>query len=83
MTGWHFDSQDTPQQRAQLRRSRSAQSTRRMFPADTRVTTGRADGTVRRHIPGGNSQGGYLIVTWDNNGITGRINPVAVSVIEP
>jgi hypothetical protein len=78
MTGWHFDPRDTPQQRTVLRRSTSAQQARIRFPAGQRVTTGRATGTVERHVPGYNSQGGHLVVRWDN-GHVGRVGTVAVS----
>jgi hypothetical protein len=80
MTGWHFDARDTPQQRSILRRSRQAQKVRAMFPPETRVTTGRMTGVVKRHVPCGNSQGGHLVVTWEND-VTGRISPIAVEPV--
>lgn len=80
MSGWHFDPQDSPTQRSCLKRSRSAQRCRIKFPAGTHVTTGRMAGVVKRHVPGGNSQGGYLVVLWEN-GVTGRISPIAVEAV--
>jgi hypothetical protein len=59
-------------------RNRSAQLCRKRFPTGTRVTTGQMVGVVKRHVPGGNSQGGYLIVEWEN-GVTGRMSPIAVT----
>lgn len=74
--------QDTPQQRAILRQNASARKTRRRFPAGTRIAavagtpphvTG--TGTVARHIPGANAQGGSLTVDWDN-GTRGHLGPI-------
>jgi hypothetical protein len=79
MTDWI----DTSQQRAVLRQNKTARNVRRDFPQGTRVEgfTGQhgtgAFGTVKRHVPHTNAQGGVLIVEWDN-GICGRISPVAV-----
>jgi hypothetical protein len=73
---------DTPYQAALLRRSRASQRTRKRFPAGTRVaaiisgTVSDHYGTVERHVPGIDAQGGYLLVTWDANGITGRHTPI-------
>ena len=73
--------EDTKQQKAILRQSRAARTVRRRFGAGTRITTGRMDGTVLRHIPGSNAQGGHLSVQWDSGQI-GRVNPIGVRVIE-
>jgi hypothetical protein len=79
MTDWT----DTKQQRAVLRQNATARKVRRDFPQGTRVEgftgahgTG-AYGTVYRHVPHTNAQGGVLVVDWDN-GVRGRISPVAV-----
>lgn len=74
VTGWHFDPQDTPQQRHTLRTHRTSQLVRRDFPAGTRVRARASSemGTVQRHVPGLNAQGGYLLVKWDRNGVVGR-----------
>lgn len=82
-TGWT----DTPQQRAILRQHRIARKVRRDFPQGTRVEgfTGERGtgifGTVYRHVPHTNAQGGVLIVDWDN-GIRGRNSPIAVRRLE-
>jgi len=68
---------DTRQQAMALRRNKVARKVRATFPQGTRVTTGHAEGTVYRHVPGLNSQGGYLVVDWDN-GHRGRVGPIAV-----
>jgi hypothetical protein len=65
---------DTRQQQVALRRNRAARWVRRNYPAGTRVTSGVMEGTVTRHVPGLNAQGGYLVVEWAN-GQTGRIGP--------
>jgi hypothetical protein len=72
---FHYDPRDTPQQRAILRRQRTAQWVRHHFPVGTRVTTReigsrvpRPDGwtgTVVRHVPGQSADGGSLIIDWD------------------
>jgi hypothetical protein len=79
---------DTPQQQAVLRQSRVARKVRAKFPAGTRVASiggpqskRQMEGTVKRHVPGTNAQGGYLLVEWDN-GITGRIGPISVERLE-
>jgi hypothetical protein len=66
-------SQDTPQQKAILRQSATARKVRKMYPEGTRVAATVSDmrGTVKRHVPGTNAQGGYLVVEWDS-GNTGR-----------
>lgn len=71
---------DTPQQKAILRQSKIARKVRKLYPAGTRVTTGFMDGTVKRHVPNNNAQGGYLTVEWDN-GVTGRISPIVIRKI--
>jgi len=76
---------DTPQQKAILRKSKTAQKVRREWPVGTRVTantkepTGR-EGTVTRHVPGTNAQGGHLNVKWDN-GTEGRHSPVSLKKV--
>lgn len=70
---------DTPQQQAILRQSRTARRVRRDFPQGTRVRTRVMSGTVYRHVPHTNAQGGVLVVDWDN-GVRGRVSPVAVEV---
>ncbi len=81
---WHFDPQDTPEHRRTLRSVRAAQVVRSRFPAGTRVRPRGKDGqaylsgpvgVVRRHVPGHNAQGGYLVVEW-SNGVTGRMGPI-------
>lgn len=88
ITGWHFDPRDTPQQRTILRRTRSAQWVRLHFPAGTRVeatpngTLGNGrKGTVERHVPGSNSQGGTIVVAWDS-GTTGRHSAITLRPID-
>jgi hypothetical protein len=80
---------DTPQQQAILRRHKTARKVRRDYPAGTRVEsvpgpglpgTG-CFGTVRRHVPNSNAQGGYLTVEWDN-GHTGRISPISLRRVD-
>jgi uncharacterized protein YwbE len=46
------------------------------------VTTGLAEGVVERHVPTSNSQGGHLVVRWDN-GVVGRISPIVVTAVKP
>lgn len=72
---------DTAQQTAILRQSRSARAVRAKYPVGTRVrhTGGDQEGTVKRHIPGSDAQGGSLIVEWDN-GITGRLQPISAEL---
>lgn len=69
--------QDTPGQARALRQNRAARKAREMFPHGQRVTSGHAEGTVYRHVPGLNSQGGYVVVDWDN-GVRGRMGPIAI-----
>jgi hypothetical protein len=54
------DSRDTQQQLLALRRSRAARVVRARFGAGARVRgyVGGQEGTVLRHIPMGNAQGG-------------------------
>jgi hypothetical protein len=74
---------DTRQQQATLRQSATARKVRARFPAGTRVEgfTGERGtgsfGSVRRHVPQGNAQGGLLVVEWDN-GVVGRHSPCSV-----
>jgi hypothetical protein len=78
---------DTAQQKAVLRRSAVARKVRKLFGPGTRVVVtpgagveprpGAMTGTVKRHVPGVNAQGGYLVVVWDN-GREGRISPGSV-----
>lgn len=78
---------DTPQQAAILRspQGRAARKVRAKFPAGTRVTAAGRDtgleGTVRRHVPMTNAQGGTLVVEWDN-GTEGRHSAIALRKIE-
>lgn len=82
MTGWHFDPRDTADQRRILRRSESAQRVRVRFAPGTRVRARHASteelGTVERHIPGSNAQGGYLLIKWDRSDRLGRHGPITV-----
>ena len=75
---------DTPQQRVALRTNEAARKVRKRFPAGTRVTAAGHDtglqGTVTRHVPGMNAQGGHLTVLWDN-GTEGRHSAVALRPI--
>jgi hypothetical protein len=83
---WHFDPQDNAQDKRVLRSGGGAKArlVRERFPAGTRVTprtpTGQ-QGTVTRHVPGINAQGGYLVVLWDN-GVTGRHGPISLERVE-
>lgn len=80
---------DTPQQRMALRTNSVARWVRRTYPSGTRVVAtpgagcqprpGAMHGTVVRHVPMLNAQGGHLTVRWDN-GVTGRVNPASVTV---
>lgn len=79
--------EDTPQQKAVLRQSVTARKVRARFPAGTRVASVGGtppkrlmEGTVLRHVPGLNGQGGYLKVQWDS-GVTGRTSPISVERI--
>lgn len=80
---WHFDPQDSDYDKRILRSNKSSQTTRRKFPAGTRVLPQHPDadptyvGTVKRHVPGHNAQGGYLLVEWPN-GVTGRHGPISL-----
>lgn len=72
---------DTRQQRAALRQSSVARKVRRVYGQEgTRVTSGAVEGTVQRHVPQTNAQGGYLVVLWDN-GHTGRHSACSVSLV--
>jgi hypothetical protein len=75
--GWD----DTPQQKAILRQNPTARKVRADYPVGQRVSTDRMDGTVYRHVPTGNAQGGHVVVDWDN-GCRGRISPIAIHPIE-
>lgn len=65
---------DTPQQKMALRTNRTARKVRLKFPEGTRVVAvggpdgqpGTVHGTVVRHVPGTNAQGGHLVIEWDN-----------------
>lgn len=78
---------DTREQQAILRLYPSARRTREHFPIGCRVhvrsfnrrgevvalsTTG---GTVRRHVPLTDAQGGLLVITWDS-GVTASHSPM-------
>jgi hypothetical protein len=78
---------DTKQQSAVLRQSAVARKVRRDFPPGTRVEgftgvkgTG-SFGTVARHVPHSNAQGGVLVIDWDN-GHRGRHSAVAVRKVK-
>ena len=75
---------DTPQQKAVLRQSPTARRVRKMWPAGARVTAAGHDtgvlGTIQRHVPMTNAQGGDLVVLWDN-GTTGRHSPIALRLV--
>ena len=77
-----FHESDTIQQKAILRQNKAARTIRQRYPTGTRVSTGRMEGTVTRHIPTTNAQGGHLNVTWDN-GRSGRISPSVIHPVEP
>lgn len=69
-----------PQQQHILRQSATARKVRALFPEGTRVTMRPGEGvqgTVVRHVPGLNAQGGYLVVQWDH-GVTGRHSAVSL-----
>lgn len=76
---------DTPSQKRTLRQSKTARKVRAMYPEGTRVTaagheTG-LDGTVVRHVPGLNAQGGHLVVRWDN-GSEGRHSAISLRKVD-
>jgi hypothetical protein len=79
--------QDTRQQQAILRQSAAARATRRKYPVGTRVRHRGADpvtgvlGTVCRHVPTTNAQGGHLSVQWDN-GVRGSLGPINAIIVE-
>lgn len=72
---------DTPQQQAALKQSKTARKVRAQFPPGTRVSSGKVEGTVVRHVPAVNAQGGHLTVRWDN-GTEGRHSPISVTRVE-
>lgn len=78
---------DTKQQKAVLRSSSTARKVRARFPAGQRVTSLIHDepsgilGTVVRHVPGPDAQGGTVTVLWDS-GVTGRHTPINLAPIE-
>jgi hypothetical protein len=51
---------------------------RELYPQGTRVSTGAMQGTVYRHVPQSNAQGGVLVVDWDN-GVRGRVGPIVLT----
>lgn len=71
------------------RRSATARRVRDMFPVGSRVagwggTPPRASnvhGTIMRHLPAYNGQGGSFVVAWDN-GYTGHASPIALIRVE-
>lgn len=74
---------DTAQQKRILRTSATARKVRQRFPAGTRVRArvSSVEGTVVRHVPGLNAQGGYLVVQWDDGPLgprQGRHGPISV-----
>lgn len=73
---------DTPQQRAILRQSRTAQRVRAKWRPGLHVwSIGGEDahrierGMILRHIPMTNAQGGVLLVEWERTGTVGRHGP--------
>lgn len=84
---WHhhlYRPEDTPYQRRILRLSHAARKVRKRFPPGTpvRVHVSGWRGTVLRHVPGMNSQGGYLTIRWVD-GNTSRMSPMTVEPTEP
>jgi len=77
------DERDTTGHLRALRQNPTARKVRARFPRGTRVQgrVGGQTGTVNRHVPGGNAQGGVLLVDWDN-GSTGRTGPASVMAVE-
>lgn len=78
---------DTPQQKVALRTNPAAQRVRKAFPVGTRVVgrdaaEPRPVGTVKRHVPGTNAQGGYLVVEWPN-GEAGRHGAISLERVAP
>lgn len=79
---------DTPQQARTVRTNKAAKKVRKAFPVGTVVTashpsntTNEPLGTVVRHVPHSNAQGGYLVVEWAN-GNTGRHSAISLRTIE-
>lgn len=86
----------TAQERAVLRTNRVARHVHAKFTVGTRVVAadgappvdpnaqprrfGTVEGTVKRHIPMPNAQGGTIVVEWDN-GITGRTNAGSLALV--
>lgn len=67
---------DTAQQRAALRANPVARQIRAAWPEGLRVEGAPGHlGTVERHVPGMNAQGGHLVVRWDS-GPVGHHSPV-------
>ena len=77
--------QDTPQHKAVLRQCNTARKVRARFGAGTRVrSTAGVEGTVHRHVPGSNAQGGTVVVDWDSGPLgprRGRHSACALKVI--
>lgn len=74
----------TPQQAAILRQSKPSQRARKRFPVGTRVAMrpgAAVQGTVIRHVPGTDAQGGYFVVQWDHGPI-GRHTASALYKVE-
>jgi len=71
--------QDTAQQKAILRQSRMARFVRKTYPAGTPIVAPQTGwtGTVLRHVPMTDAQGGHLVVEWEN-GEVGRVTPMNV-----
>jgi hypothetical protein len=76
--------QDTKQQKAILRQSKSARAARKKFPVGAHVTSadheGLPVGVVVRHVPGSSAQGGVIVVQWPNGQI-GRHGPITLRVV--
>lgn len=77
-----INSVDTPQQRAVLRQCAAARRLRKLMPAATRVVSVAGEyGTVLRHVPGTDAQGGYLTIQWDNGNV-GRHSPFGIKTLQ-
>jgi hypothetical protein len=72
----------TTQQQKALRSNRVARAVRRAFPEGQRVEGACGHhGTIERHVPGLNAQGGHLVVRWDN-GATGGHSATELKRVE-
>lgn len=71
---------DTAQQQAILRQHETARKIRRMYPHGARIMVliSGEQGTVYRHVPGSNAQGGSLTIDFDNGRRGHGISPSQV-----